>query len=182
MNTSPTDLRDLIERLARLSTAEEWADGLNPSQRAALSYLAKANRFSRAPSHVADYLNATRGTVSQTLKALSRKGLVKEVRSATDKRSISYSLTNKGRHALQRTSAFEEALRSLPEGQRADISENLEGLARTALTQTNGKFFGQCKECRYHEHRTNGGFCALLSETLKPEETHQVCHEFQATG
>ncbi|MFC6657468.1 MarR family transcriptional regulator [Roseibium salinum] len=89
-------VRDLIDRLSRLIAAEEWNGPLNPSQFAALSYLARANRFSRAPSHVADYLATTRGTASQTLKALARKGLIAETRSQEDKRSIRYDVTDHG--------------------------------------------------------------------------------------
>jgi len=69
-------IRELIERLARVSAADEWADDLNPTQKAALAYLARANQYSRSPSQVAEFLAATRGTVSQTLKALARKGLI----------------------------------------------------------------------------------------------------------
>ena len=61
-------IRTLIERLAKITTAVDWQDGLNPAQYNALSYLALANRYSRSPSHVADYLCTTRGTASQTLK------------------------------------------------------------------------------------------------------------------
>ena len=81
---APTDtqtIRDLIDRLTRLAAAEEWNGPLNPSQFAALNYLARANRFSRATSHVADFLATTRGTASQTLKALSRKELIAETSS-----------------------------------------------------------------------------------------------------
>jgi DNA-binding MarR family transcriptional regulator len=87
-------ISDLIDRLGRLNAAEEWNGPLNPSQFAALSYLARANRFSRAPSHVADYLATTRGTASQTLKALARKELIAESRLEEDKRSIRYDVTD----------------------------------------------------------------------------------------
>jgi hypothetical protein len=73
MTTDLTDINDLVERLARLSAADNWAEALNPPQRAALSYLSRANRLSRCPSHVADYMAVTRGTASQTLKSLVRE-------------------------------------------------------------------------------------------------------------
>jgi predicted transcriptional regulator len=59
----------LIDRLERLTRAGEGL-GLNPAQWEALRFLARANRFSRSPAAVADYLASTRGTVSQTLIAL----------------------------------------------------------------------------------------------------------------
>ena len=46
MTTDLTDINDLVERLARLSAADNWAEALSLPQRAALSYLSRANRVS----------------------------------------------------------------------------------------------------------------------------------------
>lgn len=69
---------DLIERIARLMQAEEQKGPLNPAQWEALRYLAKANRFSRTPAALAEYLGSTRGTVSQTLIALEKRTALSE--------------------------------------------------------------------------------------------------------
>ena len=107
------EARALLDRVFRVFSSEEWEEGINPAQRAALAYLARANRFSRSPSHVAEYLNSTRGTVSQTLKALTRKGLVAEHPSTTDKRSISYDVTPAGTKLLNARSLSHKALDGL---------------------------------------------------------------------
>ncbi len=86
-------LRSLLDRTSRLLQAGHRTGDLNPPQVAALAYLSRANRFSRSPSQVADYLSATRGTVSQTLHALEGKGLIVPVRSDQDRRSLRYDLT-----------------------------------------------------------------------------------------
>ena len=65
-----------LERLARVMRAREHEDGLNPAQREALRYLARANRFSNTPGALTRYLGATKGTISQTVMALERKGLI----------------------------------------------------------------------------------------------------------
>ncbi len=89
-------LHTLIDRLSRVLASDDWADGLNPAQRSALSFLARANRFSRSPSHLADYMCTTRGTASQTLKALAGKELIERDAPTGDKRSIAYRLTASG--------------------------------------------------------------------------------------
>lgn len=175
-------LRDLIERLARINAADEWTDDLNPTQWAALSYLARANRFSRSPSQVTEFMSATRGTVSQTLKALSRKGLIEEVRSTVDRRWISYSVTEVGFSALDRTTVIEQAFNHLPEAGQERLAAGLETLLRVALEARGKRPFGQCKSCRHHRPEGKGGFCMLLSEALAPEETEQICHEHQAAA
>ena len=163
--------RHLIDRLARLNAADVWMQELNPTQVEALSYLARANRFSRSPSHVADYLGSTRGTVSQTLKALTRKGLIAQEAHAKDKRSIQYGVTPAGDAILTRPNALEDGI----------LTTDLEAL-NTALTQilqnllakNGGRSFGLCRTCKHHDPT---GFCQLLKVDLTPIEADQICHE-----
>lgn len=170
-------LRDLLHRVARLLASEGWGDDLNPTQRAALAYLVRANRFSRAPSHVADYLAATRGTVSQTLKALRRKGLVEEARSETDRRSVVLEPTEAGRACVGTADALDAALAGLPEAQAAALETGLGDLVSDLLKRRGGRSFGICRTCRHHEGRPDGGHCRLLRVDLAPFETGQLCHE-----
>lgn len=176
-NIAHTRIRELLERLARINAAEEWEDDLNPTQWAALAYLARANRFSRAPSQVADYLAATRGTVSQTLKALARKQLVKEVRSDTDRRWISYELSDEGQQRLTRSTLLDNALASLPDGQVSALDEGLAALATSMLQSRKLRPFGICNQCRHFRKSEQGAACALLKIDLHTAETNQICHE-----
>jgi len=170
-------IKELIERLGRIVAAEEWTGDLNPTQWTALSYLAQANRFSRAPSQVADYMSATRGTVSQTLKAMARKGLVSDTSSEKDKRSISYTVTSAGRSLLDRTTGLDGVIASLERERASDLHHGLETLVRNTLRQRGLRPFGICKTCGHFEKKSGGGYCALLGESLTPGETDQICHE-----
>ncbi|MCX2725872.1 MarR family winged helix-turn-helix transcriptional regulator [Roseibium salinum] len=170
-------VRDLIDRLSRLIAAEEWNGPLNPSQFAALSYLARANRFSRAPSHVADYLATTRGTASQTLKALARKGLIAETRSQEDKRSIRYDVTDHGIDLLEDPSGLDKVIASLPEDVTSDLASNLKTLVLAMLQQRGGRSFGICSTCRHHDSTGTGGYCRLLEVPLAPADGKKICHE-----
>ncbi len=175
--TDPVRIKDLIDRLARIASAEEWGEDINPTQWTALSYLARANRFSRSPSQVSDFMSATRGTVSQTLKALARKGLVTEVRSDQDKRSISYSITDEGKALVHKTCVIEMSASRLTGAEAASLLQGLEALAEAALRQRDSRAFGVCRTCAHHEELENGGYCRLLKEPLAPAETNQICHE-----
>lgn len=177
-----SELRALIDRISRLNAAEDWGGGLNPTQRAAIAYLARANRFSRMPSQVADYLSATRGTVSQTLKALARKGLVAETRSTSDRRSVSYAVTAEGLQALETTTAMDAAIAGLKAKEAAQLNAALKDLLTAALAQREGRSFGICRTCRHHRKGPEGAHCALLEVALQPEETEQICHEHEAAA
>jgi len=170
-------IADLINRLARLDAASAWNVDLNPAQRAVLGYLARANRFSRSPSQVADYLGSTRGTVSQTCKSLVQKGFLTERRSTEDKRVISFDLTTKGTDALAEHSQLQAALARLTSAETSALSDALQDVLKSILAKNDGRPFGVCKTCRHHETRKTGGYCQLLAVPLEPAETEQICHE-----
>ncbi len=170
-------IRELINRLARLDAASAWAGDLNPTQRAVLGYLGRANRFSRSPSHVAEYLGTTRGTVSQSFKSLLQKGYVTEYRSAQDKRTISFELTSRGADIARQTGGLENSISELETDQIHGLQASLSAILKGLLRQNGGRAFGVCSSCIHFKTADVGGFCTLLSEPLSTEETSLICHE-----
>jgi DNA-binding MarR family transcriptional regulator len=172
-------VRSLINRLARLDGSRTWTADVNPAQRAALEYLRDANRFSRAPSHVAEFLGTTRGTMSQTLKALLRKGLVLEERSVSDRRSISYALTGKGTAILTDKTILADAFASLSPAENAALETALSDGLRKVLAHNGNRSFGQCNSCTFHATKDQQPYCTLLSLALTPVESEKICVEHQ---
>lgn len=170
-------IREIINRIARLDAGESWGGDLNPSQRAVLDYLSRANRFSRSPSNIAEYLGTTRGTISQTLKSLGKKGFVTETRSDTDKRSIVFDLTTKGRDVLRSHGKLVSGILDLAANDQRILSEALSNLLSKVLVQNQGRPFGICRTCKHFDPAPKGGFCALLSETLTERDAGEICHE-----
>lgn len=176
---------ELIERLARLVTNEGHALGLKPAQWEALRYLARANRFSRTPGGLTAYLGLTKGTVSQTLMALERGGLVEKTAHPGDGRSVRLELSPAGRALLERDGMADvgHALASLPPGQQAALREGLTELVRVMLSVRRGRAFGLCRDCRHFARDARGPdahFCRLLGEPLEEDEADQICQEQQA--
>jgi len=177
MGKSEQRISELLDRLARLNQSELWINDLNPAQVAALKYLVAANRFSRAPSHVADYLGATRGTVSQSLKTLARKGFITQIRSLTDKRAVRYDVTENGHAVLAGDTSLEQAIVQLNENERAHIALLLSNVLHSTLGARGGRSFGICKSCEYHENSAERPYCRLLNVELAKEESDLICHE-----
>lgn len=173
-----TALAELIDRLARLHLADRRDGDLNPAQVAALDYLARANRFSRMPSAVAEFLAATRGTVSQTLKSLARKGLVRESADAADRRVRRYDVTPAGYSALR----GRRPAPGLPQGgdEAQAIEAALRRLIEATLRARGQRSFGLCRTCRHHAARDGAPYCGLLALKLQPEEADQICQEHAA--
>lgn len=177
----PARIRDLLDRLGRAIASEDWGESLNPAQRGALAHLAQANRFSRSPSHVADYLCTTRGTASQTLKALEKKGLIARAGSEKDRRSIAYEITPAGRKALGQPSDFDMALGQVDSADGTALEDALAALLTEQLKARGFRSFGLCKTCKHHQRMGKSAYCRLLDLPLKAEESEQICHEHELT-
>jgi DNA-binding MarR family transcriptional regulator len=178
-------LPDLLERIGRLlRSARHRNERLNPAQWEALRYLGRANRYSRTPTALTLYLGATKGTVSQTVIALERKGLVRRAADPRDRRGIRLGLTARGRANLQRDpmpDLLDEIDRLLLERLETDLSDLLVHLQR----RNQHRPFGQCAKCRFFRRgaamgETGGPHrCGLTLEPLADFESEQICAEHE---
>jgi DNA-binding MarR family transcriptional regulator len=172
----------VIERLIRLLTNEAYSEGLNPTQWEVLRYLAKANRFSRTPGALRAYLGITKGTISQTVTALVRKGFVSKTHDQRDKRIIQLALTEAGHTVLQNDPLhkLERAIHGMTDTHRAQLSETTQQVLVTMLEARGGHPFGACKTCKYFtEVHANGAphFCGLLNTPLTTQDSQHICVE-----
>jgi DNA-binding MarR family transcriptional regulator len=172
-----SSVADLVEQLAVLLRAEgrqrAAAWDLLPAQLDALRFLGRANRYSRHPGAVAEWMGATPGTVSQTLAALERKGLVVKSTDPADQRRVVCRLTDRGRDCLE---AVDQAA-ALPDdaATRAVLRRWL-----TALQTAHGRrTFGVCRTCRHFRPGGDGGTCGLTGEALSAVDTTEVCREHE---
>lgn len=179
---SPQRIAELIERLGRLVRAQSHAADLNPAQWEALRYLARCNRFSNTAGAFAAYLGATKGTVSQTLNALERKGLILRKADPASRRVVRLSLTRAGRALLASDPLlrFSEAAAALAPQTRAYAEAALSELLAALQRQNGLRPFGACRTCRFFRRDAAGKgahFCALLSQPLSEEDSAGLCSE-----
>lgn len=167
----------LVRRAARRSAAA--AAGLSTAQLDALGYLAACNRFSDTPAAVAEYLDATRGTTSQSLLALERKGLIARAPDPRDGRVHHLAPTPEGLRVLDRVEgddAIGEAVAAL--GPRVqDLEGLLDRVLRAAQRSRGGRTFGRCAECRHLSGPPGARRCGLTDEPLSTRDTTQLCIE-----
>lgn len=179
-------LIDLIERMGRLVQSELHSGGVPPAQWHVLRYLSRANRFSRTPTAIGLYLDATKGTVSQTIMALARKGLVRKEQNP-DRLSVSLQLTARGQAFLERHPLAEmtEALETLPSPLSDALRDGLSALLLTLIERRSARPFGQCADCRFFDR---GGAasargphrCKLLDVPLSEDDSKRICVEQEA--
>lgn len=174
-------IANLINRLGRSIHCRQFAQGLNPAQWEALRFLSRANRYSRTPSALAEYLRTTKGTASQTLKSLESKGYVRRVAVPADRRAVRIDITDAGYVVLRR-----DPLQCL-ETSAAELGEDLDTVSRflgrlaVTLERTNGKAFGLCSECTFFCKNDNAAAeggphkCGLHEEPLSAVDSTKIC-------
>lgn len=176
-----------LERLARVVRAREHEDGLNPAQREALRYLARANRFSNTPGALTRYLGATKGTISQTVMALERKGFItKAERNA--RKAVHLTLTEKGHDVLSRDpwSDLAAAAEELGGKTRRRMQRGLEELLEHELKRSGLASFGLCGSCRFFREKGRDGdargphLCMLFEDALSAEDASRICIAHEA--
>lgn len=178
----PSLLLHLIDRLARDVTSAGHAHGLNPVQWDVLRYLAAANRFSLSPKALTAYFRATKGTVSQTLSTLGKRGLIDKTQSGTDRRSVVLALTPAGLAMLERDplSGFGTVLAMLAPAELAAVQSSLTKILRLRAHVTGERPFGLCRDCRHFRTGETALHCALLDAPLTLQDSGLICQEQEA--
>ena len=176
----------LLERLGRLLSIDAHVERLLPVQWETLRYLNKANQFSRTHAAVVSYLGLTKGTVSQTLKALETKGLIRKVIDKADRRSSRLELTAQGRKMLQRDpiANWVDQFQTMSAAERDGMTQGLSALLDQRLSAQGRAQFGQCKSCAYFRAKHLEGkphYCDLLKTGLTSESAILICAEQRST-
>ena len=178
------DVFDLIERMAALIRSEERKKctelGLQPVHLQVLDYLSRCNRYSDTPAALTNYLGMTRGTVSQTLLLLAKKGFIKKTTDATDRRMVHLSLLDEGNAILKqaRSSDLFNQAASLFKEHNFINNEEMFMKALTSLQKANkSQSFGQCKTCQYFTTTPSGFSCGLTKEQLSHSDGEKLCQE-----
>lgn len=177
-------IAQLVERIGRLITNAQHADGFKPVQWEALRYLNQANVFSRNPGSLGQYLGVTKGSVSQTLSTLEQRGLLKKKTDKKDKRVVRLELTPTGKAlvAVDPLQELSESADSLSAKRQDELVAGLEEILHKHLVNRGRQLFGQCRECR-HFQKNNGQYhCGLLDEPLEAQGIEMICAEFETAS
>jgi DNA-binding MarR family transcriptional regulator len=172
----------VLERLSRLLRQAGHAEGLMPVQWEALRYLARANRLSNSPGAMARYLGATKGTISQTILTLEKKGLLKKESRLSDVRSVILKLTEAGEAALLKDplAPLNHDIAELGGKTRRRMARGLSDLLKQEALRQDQPLFGKCADCRYYREGTldTPHNCMLDQVDLTETEAKKTCAEF----
>lgn len=170
-------LSALVQQAVRDDAARQ---ALLPIHWQVLAYLARANRYSDIPIAVAEYLGITRGTVSQTLAVLERKGLIAKEGDERHGKRIHLTLTTAGEALLEQGWAERlEKVLAKTGADEAHLRSDLVTLVK-ALQQVNGnRAFGVCRQCEYFRTEGVEYRCGFTGEPLAAPQIIKICREWR---
>ena len=176
-------LANLIDRLGNFGRAElrtgQNPYGLQPVHLQALNYIKQANRYSNIPQALTEYLGQTKGTVSQSLILLHRKGLIERYMDETDRRQVRLVLSEKGLQLLKEMSAasnWQAATKNLSPAKLKTAVLVLQETLNNLQSFEEKKTFGVCNSCLHCHQESQRVFrCGLTGEKLGVSETRKIC-------
>ena len=131
-------------------------------------------------------MGSTKGTVSQTLKALESKGLIKRVRKAEDRRAVEISVTSAGLALVEKDplGKIHDALSPCSVMDQLSVVAGLERLVGIVQKHQNIPEFGPCLDCTHYQPEacsdTNsiGCRCGVSGELFNSFELEKICADF----
>lgn len=180
-------LLELVERLGNLLRSELRKAGaeeaLQPVHLHALLYLSKANRYSNTPQALAEYLGLTKGTVSQTLLLLDRRGLIERFEDDVDRRVVRLRLSSAGEQLLaeaQPTLAWQNATRNISPNRIRNATSALREALSTLQEDNEGRLFGECGSCSWCQKLSQRIYrCGRMGDRLSGPETRKICRIYE---
>lgn len=177
---------DYIERINSLLRSWQRDDAqlsqVPAVQLSALRYLCICNHYSDTVMGVTDYLGLTKGTVSQSLKALEERQWIYKQPDAQDKRIVHLKPTAEGKAIAQQLMAvqvLQQAMQQLGPEQEQQLSNGLQQLLTQIQQQQQRKSFGVCHSCRFHQQQDGRPFCGLTRQPLPDSAITLICREHQ---
>lgn len=182
----------IVASLERISQAfrvllwqESMAFSLSPIQVQILIFLLYHSSEKRKVSYLAGEFNMTKATISDAIKALENKKLIKKVHDLEDTRSYTISLTAKGKEIAERTSLFtkkiHEPLNKLSRDDKNNMLLNLLSIIRHLNKAGIITIQRMCMTCAYYQPPGKGRppYCRLLNQELCVSDLRIDCPEHQ---
>ena len=171
----------LFERISLLLQAEErkgcTARGLKLVHARILDYLSQCGSHSDTPLAVAEYLSLTKGTVSQSISVLERKGYIEKIPDEYDKRVVHLRLSKMGKillAELKPMTLFVEAEQLLRDTPVSTVGEALNTVLAVLQNASQARSFGVCNSCSHLREENGKYYCNQVHTPINPDET-RIC-------
>lgn len=176
-----------LERISEAFRVLLWNESktfsLSPIQIQILIFLYTHSEEKRKVSYLAEEFNLTKPTISDAVKTLEEKSLIRKKTNSADSRSHCIGLTKKGKEIAEKTSLFTTELeKPIAQLNPDDKGNLLLSLINIIHHLTNARVITiqrMCLNCIYYRKDENQQqhFCALLNKRLKVSDLRIDCPE-----
>jgi len=176
-----------LERVSQAFRVLLWNESkefsLSPIQVQVLIFLLHHSEEKRKVSYLADEFNVTKATISDTIKTLEQKQLIKKEYEQHDTRSYVIHLTKKGKEIAEQTSLFAKEIQTPIDKLHSTDKENLLLSLLDIIHHLNKSgvitIQRMCFTCHFYnsKKRGQGHFCNLLNSSLADNELRIDCPE-----
>jgi MarR family transcriptional regulator, negative regulator of the multidrug operon emrRAB len=185
---------ELLIQAARTWYFEGDRHGLRDREWMALRFLGRANRFSRTPSALADFIGATRATASQVIKTLENKSYLIRKPSHEDKRSVVLCVTPQGEKVLAEHDPLNHvlnAVNALGTEECVKLRDSLRQVLGNLDTTQHRLSASICRDCMFFAERTpmtgkgravTEFTCRLYRTPISLDEIGLLCASFERAG
>lgn len=176
-----------LERISQAFKTLLWEQGVkhsvSPVQTQILIFLNFHAQELCQVTYLAKELNITKATISDAVKVLEKKGLVRKNAQPNDLRSFILELTTGGEKLAGQLALFSagilEPVSDLTKHQKGALLDSLLELIHKLNEAGIISIQRMCHSCRFHSTKNDGHYCHLLQKPLKKSGLRVNCPEHE---
>lgn len=174
----------VLERIGEIARSLRWKQavdsGLSPLQIRILEFLADHRSERTGVARLADELQMSRPTISDSVKLLDERGLLVRKVDRTDGRSHALVLTAAGRKNAASSTPLNDAMARMDKATKEALLLGLMGVLESLFRSEEVQVQRMCFTCaHYAGDRRTKHRCLLLEKSLKVAELRTDCGEHE---
>ncbi len=176
-----------LERLSQVFRILLWEKakehGLSPIQIQLLIFIKHHSQDKSTVSYLAQEFNLTKPTISDAIKVLEQKKIIKKSIDANDTRSYTIQLTAAGIKIVTETEDFANPLTEIVSKSKQVDKLVLWESIYSLISQLNKlqiiSVQRTCFNCKHYSMKNKNAFCSLLEQKLQVQDIRIDCEEFE---
>ncbi len=176
-----------LERLSQVFRILLWEKAkehnLSPIQIQLLIFIQHHSADKATVSYLAQEFNFTKPTISDAIKTLEQKNLIRKIADSNDTRSYTIQLTASGKKIVLETENFAnpitEIIKKANGADKLILWENISHLISLLNKQQIISVQRTCLNCRHYTTNNRNPFCTLLNQKLLQKDIRIDCEEFE---
>jgi DNA-binding MarR family transcriptional regulator len=177
-----------LEKIAQVYRLLLWdvckSREITPLQLQVLIFIYYHRQSYDTVSYLSKEFNLSRATISETIRILKEKKLIKKIPSSDDSRSFFIQLTDEGKKKAERnkwfTSHIHHSVSTLSESGKENLLDALLNiihyLNKTGILQVQR----MCFTCTYYQSKNSRHFCRLMNKQLQISDLRFDCPEHES--